>query len=228
MANIFESKIGNTLYHAYLIEGEVIQTEIILKEFLVSRGVDIQDSACLQIENYESLNIEKAKLLKSYQSERSSCGNDKYFIITATGINHEAENALLKVFEEPTEGVHFFFILPKVDILPDTLRSRAHTIHTNIYTTDIFVKNFIKQNINERFKSITEVVALYKNSDTSGPLREYAINILDHLEKIIYEKNGKVIQDDVFKYEEILKARKNLSLPGSAVKMILEHIALIV
>lgn len=228
MENIFEFKIGNTLNHVYLVEGEIFQTEKILKEFLVLRGVDIHNSTYVQTENYESLSIEKAKLLKSYQSERSSSGENKYFIITATGINHEAENALLKMFEEPTEGVHFFFILPKVDILSDTLRSRAHIIHTNTYTPDIFVKNFIKQSISDRFKSITEIINLYKNSDTSGPLRDHAVNILDHLEKIIYEKNNKVTQDDVFKYKEILKARKNLSLPGSAVKMILEHIALVI
>jgi hypothetical protein len=226
MINIFDKKIGHTLHHAYFIEGEPVQTEQALKDFLSSRGVDIHNN--ILIESYESLNIEKALLLKSYQSERSSNGTDKYIIVKANGINHEAENALLKMLEEPTEGTYLFFILPKVDILNGTLRSRAHIIHTDFITSDSFATNFLKQNIGDRIKSIAEVVAIHKDAETSGPLREHAVQILDQLEKLMHDKDGRVSKDSIFKYQEILKARQNLALPGSAVKMILEHIALVI
>ncbi len=225
MINIFDKKIGHTLHHAYLIEGEADQTEQNLKDFLISRGINTSN---LMIENYESLNIEKALLLNSYQSERSNNGENKYFIVKATGINHEAENALLKMLEEPTEGTYMFFILPKVDVLHNTLRSRAHVIYTDFVSPDTFARNFLKQNIGDRIKSIAEVVAMHKDAETSGPLRDHAVSILDNLEKLMHDKEGRITKDNIFKYEEILKARHNLALPGSAVKMILEHIALVI
>lgn len=227
MINIFDKKIGQTLHHTYLIEGEAVQTEKYLKEYLVSRGVDINNGNVM-VEGYESLTIDKAMLLRNYQSERSNNGADKYFIVKATGINHEAENALLKMLEEPNEGTYMFFILPKVDILQNTLRSRAHVIHTDFVAIDNFAANLLKQNINDRIKSIAEVIAMHKDAETSGPLREHAVQILDQLEKLIHNKEGHIKKDNIFKYEEILKARQNLALPGSAVKMVLEHIALVI
>ena len=51
-------------------------------------------------------------------------GDRKVFVLAVRGITSEAQNALLKVFEEPTPGAHFFVVSPSSSILLPTLRSR--------------------------------------------------------------------------------------------------------
>ena len=54
----------------------------------------------------------------------------KIFIIETGFFTREAQNSLLKVFEEePTEGTHFFVFTPSAETLLPTLRSRMVILH---------------------------------------------------------------------------------------------------
>ena len=69
-----------------------------------------------------------ARDLKNRASESALGNTGKFFIIDTKAIVHEAQDALLKLFEEPTVGTHFFFILPNSEILKDTFRSRFQIV----------------------------------------------------------------------------------------------------
>ena len=181
-------------------------------------------------ESYESFTIDHVRTLSEHHNQKSTNNSKKIFIIEAKAINHEAYNALLKMFEEPTDNTHFFFLIPRIDILPDTLKSRAHLIYedrTNSINNLEQVKLFINANKNNRIEQISNLVSKYKSSETSSPLRDEARALLDGCEYLLHKDIKKGDKRSMWKFDEILKAKKYLSTSGASVKMILEHIALV-
>ena len=228
--NIFEEQIGDNLHHTYLVEGDSNIMSGMLLNFLESRGVNVHGNPNIFTESYESLTIDQVRLIKQYHSEKASMPGAKIFIISALTINHEAEHALLKIFEEPAENTHLFFILPQVDTLPATLLSRAHVVREHHPEKNIVLtrtKEFLAQPPKDRIAMVASIIALHKDAETSANLRDDARMLIDGCEKIIREKNKIITKDDAWNLEEIMKARKYLSTSGASVKMILEHLALV-
>lgn len=229
--NIFETKIGNNLFQTYFIECTNPNTRLDFINYLESLGIVINGNPNILNEVYESFTIDNVRLLNQLHSQKSSNDGKKVFIIEALTINHEAHNALLKMFEEPTENTHFFFLIPRVDILPDTLKSRAHLIYedrNNLQNSNQDASEFINSNKSKRLEQIANLVAKHKNSETSSPLRDDARMLLDGCEYLLHKDVKSLDENVAWKFGELLKARKYLSTPGASVKMILEHIALVI
>ncbi len=229
--NSFDTKIGNTLFQTYFIEYTNPKTREEFLEYLQSKNIQVYANPNVLNEVYESFTIDNVRTLSEHHNEKSTGVEKKIFIIEALTINHEAHNALLKMLEEPTENTHFFFLLPRVDTLPDTLKSRAHLIyedHTkNIQGQDKGME-FLEQNPKERIDTIAMIVTKHKGAETSAPLRDEARVLLDACEYIIRNQESTINKDVHFQLNELLKAKKYLSTPGASVKMILEHIALVI
>ena len=76
---------------------------------------------------------------------------------------------------------------------------------------------------------IAEIIKEHKDNDGSGMLRFKAIELINGLEKILHEK-FKLNKNDKnlhFILKELATMREYLQTPGASVKMILEHIALV-
>lgn len=72
----------------------------------------------------ESLLIDDVRELQRRQQLHAVSGGRKVFVVHVGSIQHEAQHALLKLIEEPTEKTHFFFILPSIALLLPTVLSR--------------------------------------------------------------------------------------------------------
>ena len=135
--------LGNLSHHAYGIVSDVsVRLEII--SFLErEHGVVARGNPDLFVQKYEVLTIDDARGLKTAHATRPfssrSDGDDgggkggggrKFFILEIDSITHEAQNALLKIFEEPNEYAHFFLVIPSEELLLPTLRSRLFMIRT--------------------------------------------------------------------------------------------------
>src|SRR5262245_53091387 len=59
---------------------------------------------------------------------RSAFTGRKVFLITPDTITLEAQNALLKAFEEPVPGTHFFLVVRDVGMIIPTLLSRMQIV----------------------------------------------------------------------------------------------------
>src|SRR3989344_4999324 len=103
MSLIFDHLSKNSLHHAYLIEGdrEKIVPEIL--EFLKSLGIEKGNPDFFHIE-LDSFKIDDARNLKSYATEKGFSMDKKVFLISANSFLLEAQNSLLKLFEEPIEN----------------------------------------------------------------------------------------------------------------------------
>ncbi len=129
MQNLVDSyKKSKNLHHAYFLIGEV---EAVFKELILflesSVGIQTVGNPDFWIGKFDNLTIEDARIIRESSERKDFSGNRKIFIIQTDFISQEAQNSLLKVFEEPTSGTHFFIISPQDVILP-TLRSRMQLI----------------------------------------------------------------------------------------------------
>ena len=77
---------------------------------------------------YGLLSVDDARSLSDFARQSPVSGSDKAMIIAAGRVFGEAQNALLKLFEEPPEHTHLFIILPSEGVVLPTLRSRMQPL----------------------------------------------------------------------------------------------------
>ncbi len=223
---------NSELAHFYIIEGARGLPEAALLAALESRGISTRGNPEVLVLSYESFLIEHAQDLRAKEKERGSDAQT-FFIVSALSYAHEAQQALLKMFEEPRQDAHFFVIVPKAEHLLDTVRSRGalvRMISAENTDTVLLAKELLKATPAERLEKIKKLIASHEDDDTSGALREFARTLTSALARVLSE--SKTPRDysshDVFVFEEFLKAEKFLINRGAGVKMILEHLMLII
>lgn len=228
----FKNLFPQDLYHSYIIESDENDTAFNLRKFLEERGdVDINSSDILY-QKYDSFSISDSPIIKEWHSESGSSIKKRICIIETKFINHDAERTLLKILEEPAHNTHFFIIIPNALMLLDTIRSRAHVVKVGNTENNLLKKSaqeFILMKPKERIDIIAQMIKDNENNDDSGALRYSAIELINGLEKIVYQKfqSNKTDKKIQFILEELKNSREYLSLPGCSPKMILEHISLI-
>lgn len=230
MDHIFEHyKKTGYLHHAHIIEGvhEVVAPALVLA-LARHLGIETKGNPDFVERFYESLGIDEARELKSAEKFAGFGSSKKIFIIGAESFTHQAQNALLKTFEEPTVGTHFFIILPRKEMLLPTLLSRVLVVSGDVANTDdskVNAEKFIDATLEGRF-AIAKKMAEKKAGEIVD--RELFRRMLDHIERILYTRTaGK--RDDATSniFREIFQAKTYLSNPGSSPKMLLEHIAIV-
>ncbi|MFM2357787.1 MAG: hypothetical protein RJA61_524 [Candidatus Parcubacteria bacterium] len=207
----------NNLHHAYCIEGDNASTALELKDFLKeSLGIETIGNPDFWYQSHDTFSIEESRKLKENQQARSFSGK-KIFIISCNFINREAQNALLKIFEEPTEGTHFFILTKTADILLPTLKSRLVIVNLSKESVDKKeIQSFVKANISKRILYIKEIIDLKD--------KNRGIIFLDSLEG--YLKGEGLVKESSHFLGEVLELKKFLFSQGSSLKLVLEHVAL--
>ncbi|MCC7160791.1 hypothetical protein IT399_03685 [Candidatus Nomurabacteria bacterium] len=242
--NILEHLEKGNLHHAYLIEG--VREEIIPELLKFTEGQEL-----IQI-NLDSFKIEDARNLKLHGLEKGYSDKKKIFIISVNSFLLEAQNSLLKMFEEPISDTHFFIILPDVNVLLDTFVSRFYLIKPDSSARKDLAEEkkaleFIKMPLKNRIDFIKELLAKEdEDEDEEGEnlsldsTRSKAIKFLNALESSLHPsflKNSSgllqpsagtfPIQNSLVNcFQQIFKAREFLRMPGSSTKSLLESVAI--
>lgn len=232
----------NYLHHAYLIEGDnaILLPELLL--FLESLNIKTTANADFYQLEIDSFKMEDARNLKEITNEKSF-SNDKdakkIFLISANTFLLEAQNSLLKVFEEPIANTHFFIITPSVQVFIPTLLSRFYVIKSESFSLKENLteeaEKFVKLPLLKRIDYIKELLSSAKEEDeedTKSALlinedspRAKALKFLNNLEVVLHKKILKS-SSDVKIFEHIFKVRKYLRQPGSSAKSLMESVAL--
>jgi DNA polymerase III delta prime subunit len=154
--------LKDSLHHAYFIEGEREAVLAKLESFLDKAFKIVrQGHPDVHYAEHESFGIDEGRELQSMQSMKPVAGDKKIFIIVLRSITSEAQNSLLKVFEEPTPGTHFFIISSSQSILLPTLRSRVVVVsHTSARNQNFEseMAEFIKMPLKERLAYVAEMI----------------------------------------------------------------------
>jgi hypothetical protein len=229
------------LHHAYLIEGDrgVVVSEII--DFIEGLGVATKGNPDFCHITTDTFRMEDARNLGSLAREKSFSTDRKVFVISTNSFLLEAQNSLLKMFEEPIEDVHFFLVVPDAGSLLPTFVSRFYFIPTD----DDFTlgakdaEKFLSMGLRQRIEFIKGLLAdAPKKGDLDPTLessRSKALKFLNTLEQTLHQRTvskgtfdtgGKSPKMDFFHH--FFKVRKFLRMPGSSPKTLLESVALLV
>ena len=213
-------------HHAYLIVGE--RGDIIpeLKTMLEADGFAIKANADFHLYELDVFLIEHAHQLRREQAMHASAGARKIFVVAFNTIISEAQNALLKTLEEPTEGTKFFFITRNSEVLLPTVCSRMQIVRTEEHETHMQSTDpgaaFLAASIPERLKMIERYTKA--KTDDKPRAKEEARVFLIALERATYARG----EDARYRkaLEDILTAKRYLSDRSPSVKLLLEHLAL--
>ena len=232
MQAIFDSyKKGGVLHHAYLISGTTGDVMPELK-VLISRelGFVTVGNPDFWVGEFETFGIDDSRAIKELQSRRSFAGERKIFVLCAHFFTREAQNSLLKVFEEPTAHTHFFIITPNTESLLPTLKSRLFLITPHRHQESqessrndeaFSARDFLKRSRAKRLELLKDII---ESKD-----KNRAILFLNELEHALYQvsaKGGSMTKDVRETFTEIGTYRSYLNDRSPSIKILLEHIAL--
>jgi DNA polymerase III delta prime subunit len=212
------------LSQVYLIEGNcsAINSELIsLLE--KDHSIVFQANPDAWVGTFATFAIDDAREIKEMASKKKIGEGKRVFIISAESLTREASNALLKTLEEPSEGTHFFIIVPSAKRILPTILSRVRVVkHDSLARSSITsAEAFLKLSPAERVKKIKDIfVDLEKEVITRADVNALIESVLHH----IYEKNqGKNEQKSLEKQALAVSYARDQS---ASLKMILEYLAL--
>lgn len=222
------------LHHAYCLEGKRENILNALLKFLEDDlKFSVKGNPDFYIGDFETLGIDEGRSINEMQSRRAVLSSRRIFIISANFITKEAQNSLLKMFEEPSGGAVFFLIISSASILLPTLRSRMMIVNLNHIesfedsSNKLFdAKKFIKSPIAERLAIVKKIYEKIADEEAS---RSVAVDFLNDLEREFMNKfdTPDAKMKNLFIFDEIDKCRNYAGDRSPSIKILLEHIALI-
>lgn len=217
----------DSLHHAYVIEGGSSLEQELLSH-LASLGLPVAGHSNFFYKQYDSFAIADSRELKEYQNQKGADGDQKIFLLSITSFTHDALQALLKVFEEPTAGTHFFVLIPDSQHLLPTFLSRVILIKNNArLSLDKEAGKFIQAGIPERLNYATTFITKHEDKDRSAVLKEFAIAFVKNVESYLWSKRAEFLEEQKNIFDILDRSRSYLHQQGSSVKIILEHLALV-
>jgi DNA polymerase III delta prime subunit len=196
-------------HHAYLLLAEDVNQS--LPEEFSSSDSEVVDLL------FVAMGIDAVRSLIDSAYTKSLTSTSKLIVVRASSINVEAQQALLKVLEEPPASTRFLFLLkPGSQILP-TLRSRFFAL--SVEGKEVVVNNdwnhFMSQSVSTQLELIADKT---KNKDS-----EWLDSIKRGLFAYLDENKSKLSSD---KLKRLLGNATLMSTRGASNKMLLEDIAL--
>lgn len=183
---------------------------------------------------YSVCSVENARKVVSYASQ-SGLGGQKLIILATERLFHEAQNALLKVFEEPPEGTIVMLVVPTVGMLLPTLRSRLTTLPDGGAIEKAnhspLARTFISATQEERVQIVKKLLDRTKSDKDSEKqlARVEAQQLVVGITQTIHAAWRKKPSTE---YELLLQELETftplLYQPSAPLKLIFEHILLVV
>ncbi len=215
----------HNLHHAYLIVGERNLIRKDLFSFLEDQlSFSLRANPDFWIGEHEVFTIDDARMLTTQHERKSFSGGRKIFVIFSDGITIEAQNALLKLFEEPIVGNHFFLVMSEdKDILP-TLRSRVQTVavteeEKTSKEKEQFGRKFLSSSIGDRMKLVSSIAESKDKVEAKRLIR----SLIDTIHSECSDERSLLRMTPVL--EDLMKTDDYLSDRSPSIKILLEHIA---
>ncbi len=220
-------------HHAYFIEGEKESVKKEIENFLLEdSGFEVQANPDYLFLEYKNMSVEDARNLREmHMSAAISDGGKRVFVIYFESAESDAQNTLLKTFEEPNETSRFFVIAPSVNILLPTLKSRFEVVVSKGYpsqtqssplTVEIDSKDFLDAPYGKRLKIIKKIIEdLTKEKIIKRDVLNFVEGLREELRERVIKNKGSTAP-----LSSVLRALTYISDRSSSIKMLLEHIAI--
>jgi DNA polymerase III delta prime subunit len=227
-------------HHAYLYEGQQSLLDTLVLSAKKQFGFADDNNPDLHVESFEKFGIEDAQELTRDAQIKSVSGRS-LFILGIASINSHAQQALLKLFEEPQVGLTFVLLVPPGILLP-TLMSRLVMYPERLKlvaqkSSGLLSESELPDSAGQTFahQALTFLKAPYKARSTQiaallkddEGVKERVRDFLLALEAPLYAKltATKGAKEYRAALEDITKVRSYLSDQSPSLKMLLEHLA---
>lgn len=215
-------EISKLLHHAYLIPTYGCDVLVELENNLNNIGIKTKGNPDYILWRVQTFGIDDAYDLRLWQTNKN-ISSKQCFVIESITITKEAQNALLKTFEEPSENTHFFLCVYDIENILPTLRSRMVIVNINkkqkLYKhADIF----LKKTPGERIQYIEKIIKEKNRKEELLLLNELETYLNDYLQQKKIKVNE--LRDTLF---AIYNARELIVKNIGNQKILLENISLI-
>ncbi len=216
MENDFLPNSWSRVYHAYVISGTDI--ELVWQALLNNLSFEKKANPDAYSREFETFGIDEARDLSGWAIMRPIAGERKVAVIRALSFTTEAQNALLKLFEEPPLDTYFFIILPNnAGILP-TLLSRVRVASLKEENeADEKLESFLYASVSLRLAMLSPLI---KSKDKKRS-RDFLRSLEQKVNGLPNQFNHKFNMA-----KKILEAEKYVGVRGASLKIILEHLAI--
>jgi hypothetical protein len=174
------------------------------------------------------LTVDEARKIRSLATRRQAnpTGPGRFFIISTETLRDEAQNALLKIIEEPVPDTYFLLVIKSEQLILPTLRSRLQVFIAsadNVLSVDTL--RFLSLGPAAR---IREVIRRLSEAGENGS-GETLSRWLNNLELFLVEKlkNSAGNSEWTAALREVARVRRYFGKQGSADRLLLEHLALV-
>ena len=156
---------------------------------------------------------------------KRTLGECKIFVVSFNFITREAQNALLKVLEEPTTGTRVFILTPSSNIFLDTVLSRVSILRSKKNTETISADKFLKASYDSRSKIVAKIIKDIKDEKIS---KSEAIVFVQDISHSLHKNLQKNPTETAKKLKNLQAVESYLQDTSSSVKILLEYTATLV
>lgn len=212
-------------HHAYVISGpKDLVVESLIQKLEGDFGINTKNNPDFRVVHFESMGIDESRMLKEMQSSKSlSAGGKRIFLVSTNAITVQAQNSMLKMFEEPAEGTHFFISVPTLSFFIETLLSRVAVLDFEGgvgSTKELDAKKFLKFTYAERLKVIEKFLKAYKDSKENKAMAQ---EFFSEIETLLSED----LKGNKDSLEKLLEIKKYIFDTSASLKILLETLALV-
>jgi len=216
------------LHHAYGVLGERAKVKEAIFDFL-EKDLNFQTKGNPDFwhEEFNVFKIDDSRALQEAHINQPIKYSRKVFVVFANSITKDAQNSLLKIFEEPKAETTFFLVLPAVTGLIATLKSRLIIVRHETAELKNSASNFLSLGITKRLETVAKMVKDIKDEKLT---KNDAITFMKDIEKTIKEslkaKNAHNSRSgSLLAIEDIEKAISYANDESPSIKVILDHLA---
>ena len=205
--------MSRNLHHANLLVGAPEEAESYLRSLCDSLDIKLANNPDFFAFRTETFGIDEARELRLL-STRKSITSRKIFLITPMRLTLEAQNALLKTFEDPSPDTLFFLAVREEGLVVSTLRSRmqAIRIHGNNASMSAEAEKFLSLSIKNRLLFAKSFADEEKNLSV----------FLDDLLCLLRKQSG--MQKSL---EKVYNIKRSIGDSITIPRLVLEHLSLV-
>jgi hypothetical protein len=228
-------------HHAYFLEGALDQFDALVHALRESENFAPHDPGFAP-QQFEKFGIDEARELIATASLKNT-GGRTLFVLGVGSMTSEAQQALLKLFEEPQQGTQFVLLLPHGTLL-STLRSRmldfkgqeeflkkivwpepaggqAGTFSEGVLRAPTTTQNDATEFLASPYKKRSDWVAAFLKDEEDA--RERTRSFFTELEAALHPHMSSANVRAAL--EDLMHLRQYLNDRAPSLKMILEHLA---
>lgn len=213
---------GREPHHAYILEGDPASALAALRLLCDGPlGCPTVGNPDFVLVERDALSVDDARALRERQS-LSTVGEGRMVVVAAfRAATREAQNALLKVLEEPAARTHIFLLVPYASLLLPTVRSRAHRLKVGQEVAPAEAR-WLEISVGARLAEAEKLVKAIRDGKKT---KADALALLDGLERALAPsavKGGAAARAA----RAVVGAKRYLNDPGASAKLLLERVAL--